>query len=105
MEGVPGPETGGGEINNILLNPESIPQEISAEASQVIVKLIRSGGEGTLMGEADRGVCRTKRIARIRKSLHGTKWFLPTNPNGTFARAMSAIACNAEAGANGVFNF
>ena len=54
MEGAPGPETGGGEINNILLNPEFIPQEISAEASQVIVKLIRSGGgEGTLMGEAD----------------------------------------------------
>lgn len=33
-----------------------------------------------------------------------TEWSFPTNPNGTFARAMSAIACNAEAGAKGVFN-
>ena len=28
----------------------------------------------------------------------------PTNPSGHFAQAMSAIACNAEAGAKGVFN-
>ena len=31
-------------------------------------------------------------------------WNFPTNSDGTFARAMSAIACNAEAGAKGVFN-
>ena len=73
MKGAPGPETGGGETNNILLNPESIPQEISAEASQVIVKLIRSGGEGTLLGEADQGASKRPRIARIRRSLHGVQ--------------------------------
>ena len=28
----------------------------------------------------------------------------PTNPQGNFAQAMSAIACNAEAGAKGVFD-
>ena len=31
-------------------------------------------------------------------------WNFPTDSDGTFARAMSAIACNAEAGAKGVFN-
>ena len=56
MEGVPGPETGGGEANDLLMNPESIPQEIFTGAFQVSGKLIRSGGEGTLMGEVDQRV-------------------------------------------------
>ena len=33
-----------------------------------------------------------------------TVFSFPTNPSGHFAQAMSAIACNAEAGAKGVFN-
>ena len=33
-----------------------------------------------------------------------TNFSFPTNPSGHFAQAMSAIACNAEAGAKGVFN-
>ena len=70
MEDAPSPETDGGEINNIPLNPESIPQEISTESSQVIVKLIRPGGEGTLMGEAGQGVSKRPRKVRIWRSLH-----------------------------------
>ena len=33
-----------------------------------------------------------------------TQYEFPTNPLGSFAQAMSSIACNAEAGAKGVFN-
>ena len=38
------------------------------------------------------------------RSVRPTNYEFPTNPSGSFAQAMSSIACNAEAGAKGVFN-
>ena len=84
VEGAPGPETGEGEINNILQIPELILQEIFAEASQVIVKLIRSEGEGAVMGEAGQGVSERPRRERIQSYPHGAQNSLsqptPTEP-------------------------
>ena len=37
-------------------------------------------------------------------SVRPTSYEFPTHPSGSFAQGMSSIACNAEAGAKGVFN-
>ena len=70
VEGGPGPETGIGAINKILKIAEPILLGISAEASQVIVKLIHSEGEVALMRKAGQGFSERPRKKGIRSSPH-----------------------------------